>query len=259
MRAANRSRAMLIFGFASVLIATMGCESGPPPGPTVPVSVSGHAFRFSQQGGRLGGAEVTIVELPGRRATTASDGAFRFDDLPSGSDVTFLLRHPEIVETQTGTFRLGTDPLERVAFQAPDRKTFNVMVALVGVDPWPDRCQIATTVTRRGNSPYDDTPGTHGEPGATVAIEPSHAELDGPVYFNLVRFDLIYPDRKLTATTDDGGVLYLNAPPGEYRLRAQKVETTFTDVRIKCIAGRLVNAAPPWGLQAVTGGVGPRG
>ena len=79
-----------------------------------------------------------------------------------------------------------------------------------------------------------------------------------PIYFQTVRHDVIYPDRKLSRTTEDGGLLFVNVPPDTYTLRAHKEGTTFTDVMIKCRAGMIVNGAPPWGLQAVEGGIGPR-
>lgn len=51
-------------------------------------------------------------------------------------------------------------------------------------------------------------------------------------------------------------MLWANVPPGEYLLTAYKEGVVFRDVRIKCRAGMLVNASPPWGLQALQGGVG---
>ena len=241
----------LAAALAGLPLCLVACA--PPP----PVDVSGHAFRFSAQGGRLAGAEVFVLELPDRRTTTAADGGYRFTGLPGGRDLTFVLRHPDFVETQSATFRLEKQ-LDQLSFQVPDRKLYAQLSAIVGVTPDPSRCQIASTVTRIGNSLYDKTPGTHGEPGATVTITPPLPADQGPVYFNLVRYDLIFPDRTLTQTTDDGGVLFLDAPPGEYRLRASKPGTTFLEARLTCRPGVLVNPSPPWGLQALTGGVGPR-
>ncbi|MCB9549174.1 MAG: carboxypeptidase regulatory-like domain-containing protein [Myxococcales bacterium] len=225
---------------------------------TAALSVSGHAFSFSATGGPIGGATVRVLEAPDLSATTADDGSFRFDGLPDGSQVTLYLDGDDRPPIQTGTHTLAGEDMERVTFQAPDFSLYNALAAIVQLDPDPGRCQIASTVTRRGNSLYDEIPGTHGEPEATVTIEPRPDDVDGPIYFDLVRYNAIFPSRMLTETTADGGVLFLNVPPGDYTLRAHKADTVFRDVHITCRAGFIVNASPPWGLQAVEGGVGPR-
>ncbi len=231
-------------------------DPGPAPG-SVEVSIRGHAFDFGR-GGRIGGAEVSILELPERKTVTAEDGAFAFDGLPSGSEVSLVLKAEGRPLVQTATFVMPDHDLERVTFQAPTDSVYRLLATAVRVKPDPAFCQIAATVTRRGNSLYDTTPGTHGEPDATVTIEPAVDPEVGPIYFNTVRYDVIYPDRKLDKTTDDGGVLFVNVPPDTYNLRAHKEGTTFKDVAVKCRAGMVVNAAPPRGLQAVEGGIGPR-
>lgn len=228
-----------------------------PPAPAS-ASVTGNAFNFASQGGSLIGGVVSVLELPGVTATTTDDGAFAFDALPVGAELTFVLSYMDYPPIQTGTHLLPPEGMARVSFQAPDPGLYDTLARVVRVIPAPDRCQIATTVTRVGNSLYDDTPGTHGEPDATVAIDPTPPDVDGPVYFNLVKYNVIWPDRQLRATTADGGVLFLNVPAGDYTLTASKPGTTFRPVKIKCRAGFLANASPPWGLQALTGGVGPR-
>ncbi len=228
------------------------------PGPPASASVSGNAFNFASRGGSLIGGVVGVLELPGVTATTTDEGAFAFDALPVGADLTFTLTYMDYPPIQTGTHVLPPEGMARVSFQAPDPDLYDTLSRVVRVIPAPDRCQIATTVTRLGNSLYDDTPGTHGEPDATVTLEPTPPGVDGPVYFNLVKYNVIWPDRLLRATTADGGVLFLNVPEGEYTLTAHKTDTTFRAVKIKCRAGVLANASPPWGLQALSGGVGPR-
>ena len=58
------------------------------------------------------------------------------------------------------------------------------------------------------------------------------------------------PDSKRTETSEDGGVLFANVPPGDYTWTAHKAGVKFRSVKMKCRAGWLVNASPPWGLQA---------
>lgn len=91
---------------------------------------------------------------------------------------------------------------------------------------------------------------SHGEAGATVSITPAPSDVDGPVYFEYLAPHRIVPNRRLTETTRDGGVLFLNVPPGDYVLSASKAGVTCTDVRMHCEAGLIVNASPPWSLQA---------
>ncbi|MBI5501000.1 MAG: hypothetical protein HY907_12215 [Deltaproteobacteria bacterium] len=212
------------------------------------VSISGNAFRFGPPGGFVAGAEITVLEHSGLLAVTDDDGAFRIDGVPAWRDATLILNHPDHPPIQTGTFGTVVEPLDQVTFQAPTREVFEFMASLVGVTPDPARCQIGSTVTRVGGSLYGPG-GSHGETGATVTIEPAVPAEQGPIYFNLVSADVIFPDPALTETTEDGGVLFVNVEPGEYVLAAHKAGMTFTPARVLCRAGFLVNASPPWALQ----------
>jgi len=226
--------------------------------PVGPVSASGHAFVFGPPGGRVEGGTVTVLEIPGLTTTTDADGYWEFPDLPGDALVSFVMHkegHPLI---QTGSIRLEGEDIEQVSFQSPTDDMFEFIENYTLVESDPTMCQVASTVTRRGHSLYDTEPGTHGEPGATVTVDPPLPAAHGPIYFNLVTYDMIFPDPDLEETSDDGGVLFVNVPPGDYVLTAHKPDTVFTEVVITCRAGVLVNAAPPWGLQAVEGGVGPR-
>ena len=102
-----------------------------------------------------------------------------------------------------------------------------------------------TTVTRVGKSLYD--PGAHGEEGATVTLDPGLPADHGPIYFD----STVMPNFGQTESSDDGGVLFVNVPPGEYVWTAHKQGVEFSPVKMKCRAGWLVNASPPWGLQAL--------
>jgi hypothetical protein len=224
-------------------------------------SASGDAFSFGPGSGSLAGASVIAVDadgvpLPGAATTVGADRGWRLDDLPADRELSFVLEKAGFATTQTQVFRLQGG-VERVTFQVPSDSVYDLMAAFVELKPDPTRCQIATTVTRRGHSLYDGT-GTHGEPDATVEIHPSADAIDGPVYFNLVKYDTIFPDRKLTATSHDGGVLFLDAPPGRYTLTASKPGAVIRDVTLDCRAGVLANASPPWGLQVTSGGLEPK-
>jgi hypothetical protein len=135
--------------------------------------------------------------------------------------------------------------LDRITFQAVMPTIYMLLADMLAITPDPERCQLVTTVTRIGKSIYDD--GAHGESGATVTIDPPLPAELGPIYFNAS----VRPDRTLTETSEDGGVLYVNVPPGEYTWTAHKDGVAFTQLKMQCRAGVLVNASPPRGLQVL--------
>jgi hypothetical protein len=213
------------------------------------VVVSGDAFAFTLPGtpyGRIVGATIRVLETPEITAITDEVGHFEFPALAAGATATFVLEHADHPPTRTRTFVLPEEgALERVTFQVPNFELFDAIAAIVEVDLDPGACQIVSTVTRVGKSIYDA--GAHGEEGATVTISPALSSGEGPIYFN----DSVIPDRTFTATSTDGGVLFVNVPPGTYALQAHKDGVVFADVTMQCAAGVLVNASPPHGLQAM--------
>lgn len=208
--------------------------------------LSGDAIPFTNgPDGRIEGAEIWILERPEMRVTTGTDGHFEFDGLPVGSEVTLVMEHPDYYPIQTGTIVLGPEGAERVTFQAVTQDIFDAFAAIIDVEPDPTKCQMVTTVTRVGKSIYD--PGAHGEADVVVTLDPPLSADQGPIYFN----SSVIPDYDLEQTSDDGGVLFIQVPPGDYTWTASKPGVEFTQVRMKCRAGLLVNASPPWGLQAL--------
>jgi hypothetical protein len=209
------------------------------------VRLSGDAIPFiGGPTGRIEGADVSLLELPDRQVTTGPDGHFVFDDLEEGSEATVVMSHPDYHAIQTGTFRLGPDGVDRVTFQAVTHVIYDALAAFLGVTPDEvNRCQMVTTVTRVGKSIYD--PGAHGEDAVTVTLDPPLPAEHGPIYFN----SSVLPDRSLVETSDDGGVLFIQVPPGEYVWTAHKAGAVFSRIKMKCRPGVLVNASPPRGLQ----------
>lgn len=209
------------------------------------VQVSGDAFAFGP-GTMVADATVTILELPDQQTTTDAAGHFVFEALPAGAAATFVFDKAGYPRIHTKTFTLpDSGAVEQVTFQAPDDATFGALGQIVGIVPDPTTCQIASTVTRVGKSLYDE--GAHGEAGATVSIRPSLPAEHGPVYFNAN----VIPQLDLTETSDDGGVLFTNVPPGTYVLSASKQGVVFEDVTVQCEPDVLVNPSPPYGLQAL--------
>jgi hypothetical protein len=235
---------LVVVLIAACLCPLLGC-GGDDDG-TALTTVSGDAIPFIEvPDGRIEGAEISILERPEMRMTTGADGHFEFTDLPVGSEVTLVMDHPDYYPIQTGTIVLGPEGAERVTFQAVTYPIFDAFAAIVRVDPDETKCQMVTTVTRVGKSIYDL--GAHGEADVVVTLDPPLPDSQGPIYFN----SSVIPDFSLHQTSDDGGVLFLQVPPGEYVWTATKPGVEFTQVRMKCRAGVLVNASPPWGLQAL--------
>lgn len=210
------------------------------------VSLSGDILPFHLvPTGRLSGATVSILEHPERSMVTAADGHFAFDGLEEGSEVTLVMSHPDYHPIQNGTIKIGPAGAERVTFQAVINGIYSALAGLLGLTPDEEHaCQMVTTFTRVGKSMYDF--GAHGEAGATVTLSPALPAEHGPVYFN----SSVLPDRSLSESSDDGGVLHVQVPPGEYVWTASKPGVAFSRIKMKCRPGFLVNASPPWGLQA---------
>lgn len=235
------TRTMLL-SLTAALASTAACGDDP-----APVAIAGDAFFFNGgtgPDGRVVGATVTLVEDPTRTVVTAAGGHFSLDGFAPGDQATLALAFANHHPIQTGTLTVGDAGLDRVTFQVVHDAIYANLADMLGITPDPARCQVVTTVTRIGKSLYDE--GAHGEAGATVTIDPPLAT-EGPIYFN----SSVFPERGLTETSDDGGVLFLQVPVGDYTLTATKPGVTFRPVHITCRAGFLVNASPPWGLQAL--------
>jgi len=236
-----------------VLLTACGGNEADEPPPPPKIRVSGTAYSFTLPGtpyGRIAGGEISLLEAPGEVATADEEGVFSLEGLTGGSEATFVVKAEGFPEGQTKTFTLPGEDLEGLTFQIPGDDLVLMLAAVLGITVADDRCQLVSTITRVGKSIGDE--GAHGEPGATVALEPAIPDEHGPVYFNAG----VLPDPTLTESSEDGGVLYTNVPPGDYVLTADKEGVEFTPIRLRCRAGVLVNASPPFGLQALSGGIG---
>jgi hypothetical protein len=215
-------------------------------GPLAPIT--GKAFVFGPgDGPSLEGATVSVAEAPEYHTTVTADGTFAFE-APSGAPLSFLIEQPGFPPNQSAAIPIEPEGIAELGFQVPTESTFNLLAILADIDsPDPSRCQVSTTVSRAGTEPYGGP--ALGEPDVVVSIDPPLPSDSGPIYFQYVSDKTIIPDRTLPMTSIDGGVIFANVPPGEYVLRATKEGKQFTPVEIRCRAGRLVNAAPPHGLQ----------
>lgn len=230
------------------LIALMcfGCGSDEGSRPSASMAtVSGLAAPFiNAVTERIADATVSVLEMPEKTMVTGVDGAFEFE-VPVGSEVTLIMDHPDYPLIQTGTHVVPDGGIGDLTFQAPSRAVYDGLAAIVAVTPDAAACQMVTTVTRRGGTIL--VAGAHGEANVTVVTEPPIPSSNGPVYFNAS----VLPDRSLTETSEDGGVLYYNVAPGEYVWHGTKAGAALEDVKMKCRAGVLVNASPPRGMNVL--------
>lgn len=246
--------------------------------PTATVSMGGIAWGFTLpgQGGydRIVGANVSVLEMPELTTTTNEQGEFTVEGVPAGSDATFVLEHESYPLAYTKTHTVPDRDLTDLTFQVPNDDLYAAIELLLGISTDPSKCQMVSTFTRDGRTIGD--PGHHGQAGAVLGLEvPDGAEIaEGPIYFG----DNVVPDRARAYASLDGGVLILNADPGDYRLsaecvsdsdlvddflaeypaesypdedlRCQTEDVEFESVRMKCRPGVFVNASPSYGLQA---------
>jgi len=210
-----------------------------------PLSVRGKVFAFAgNQKTDVTDAHVFVVEYPYLEDVVGRDGEFEIGGLYAGDEVTLAMEHPDFHPTQTETLTLGDEDIEHLTFQAPDPFVFNGLALILGFKPDESKCQMVTTVTNVGGTLYGGD--ERGEEGVVVKLDPALPAEQGPVYFD----SNVIPDRSLTETSRDGGVLFTQVPPGEYTWTGSKPGKAFRQVRMKCRAGWLVNASPPFGLQA---------
>jgi len=222
--------------FPLSLCLLVGCGAADPTASWVAgtgplAAVTGRAALFGPRNGlTLDGATVSVAEAPQHRATVAADGSFSLQ-VPSGRPLSFLVEQPGFHPNQSATLAIDAQGIAMLGFQVPTEDTVGSLAVLAALEPDPTRCQVATTVSRKGTAPY-------GGPG-----------LGEPAYFAYASDSFIYPDPALGATSIDGGVIIANLPVGEYTLTATKPGKQFSPVAIRCRAGVLVNAAPPHGLE----------
>lgn len=207
------------------------------------VRMSGEVYTFNTPY-PVAGAIVAVAEHPEIATITDANGRYTLD-VPDHSEITLFAEMPGYRTMHLQTFETEGEDLSRVRFQLVPQPVYDYLAASMGVDPNSLLCQMVTTVSVNAVRELDFAGfiayGPHGEPGATVTVKP---ELPGPIYFN----EYVFPDPSLDRTTNDGGVLFTNVPPGTYMLTAHHPEKQFAKAKLKCEPGRFVNASPPWGL-----------
>lgn len=217
-------------------------------------TISGLAFEFLSRE-LLEGATISLDEYPWVRDVTAVDGTFVLENVPVGVEVTPRIELRGYKTMWHGTFTTTEAPVENLFFQTVPTYLYHILAASIDVRLNPARCQLVTTVTFPEMNELDSwedyqvlTP--HGLPGMEALLDPTPSAEHGPVYFN----DDVFPDPTLTATSTDGGVLWVNLRPegSPYIVTAEDPQDlyTFSEVKILCKAGRLINASPPYAVRS---------
>ena len=241
----------------AAVLALPGCLTNSPATSTAaaPVThIKGVAYTFNQPL-PIAGATISVAELPQFSTVTDANGYYDLavEVTAAGQKVTpFIVKASyHTIYLQTFTLQPNDPDLEHVHFQTPDEGTFVILSTLVGVGPKTTQCQVVSTISDKviQGMTYEQfrDHGAHGVAGVQASATPTLAK---PVYFN----SKVVPQADLTESSDDGGVLWLNVPNGEYVLHATHLTNParkFADVTVTCAPNRIVNANPPWGLHEI--------
>ncbi len=227
------------------------------------VHIRGVAYAFFGIDDHMPGAIVRIEEFPGLSAPVQPDGSYDIE-VPDDANVTpWIDPPPGYRATYLQTFHTSGEDLENVHFQVTPDLYYLAFAGLLSV-PLDDaqtikECVIVSTfsiVAAREATTFD--PGfknvyPHGLPGSTATMDPVEGSTRGPIYFN----SSVVPDTTQTSSSVDGGVLWVEVPPGWYRMEGSNPGADVAPFLAHCENGRLVNASPPWGFYELKPGEQP--
>jgi hypothetical protein len=244
----DRSATISLLALVAALVCATAAMGAPDRGaPDRDVHIRGTVYAFNAPD-PIAGATVRVAELDGVVATTASDGSYDLA-VPDGTRVTPYVEADGFHGIHLQTFTTQGTNIERANFQIPSDPVYGGLAALLGVELDEAgnqvNCAIVSTfstVDVRDLSFADFTAfGAHGVGGATASTDPA---LPSPIYFN----ENVIPDPSRTESSEDGGVIWIEVPPGTYRVSASHPSERFAEFTASCEPGRLVNANPPQGL-----------
>ena len=227
------------------------------------VHIRGVAYAFFGIDDHMPGAIVRIEEFPELAAPVQPDGSYDIE-VPDDANVTpYIDPPPGYRTTYLQTFHTSGQDLEAVHFQVTPDLYYSAFAGLLSV-PLDDQqtikeCVIVSTFSiheARDATTFD--PGfkdvyPHGLAGSTATMDPVEGNTRGPIYFN----SSVIPDPAETSSSVDGGVLWVEVPPGWYRMTPSNPGAGVAPFLAHCENGRLVNASPPWGFYELKPGEEP--
>ena len=264
--AARSSAAGWAVAVATTLLALMLAApgtAGAGTGSADTVKISGTAYAFFDIDDRVPGAVVRVEEYPKISDAVAADGSYEIE-VPDDANVTPYIEVPAGYRgIYLQTFHTSGRDLRHVNFQVVPSGIYAALAGLLGVpldeSGQIEECVIVSTFSiheARDATSFD--PGfkdvyPHGLPGATGTIDPVQGNTRGPIYFN----EAIIPDPAETSSSVDGGVLWVEVPPGYYWMEPSHPTERLAPFLAHCEDGRLVNANPPWGFYELKAGEQP--
>ncbi len=226
------------------------------------VTLEGHVWGAKLEGTSItshrgSGATVYIAEYPDLRTTADNTGywSLQVPDRASITPCSELEGHHSMCDQ---TFFTRGQNLNQVNFQMVVYDIASILGALSGGEmrTLPDgsqrvrKCAIVSTFFEKEKRSFLDFQDyleamPHGVAGATATITDADGEVAAKsIYYN----EHVMPDHSLSASSRDGGVMWVDLEPGVYTITSSHPTTRFAPFQATCEEGRLINANPPWGL-----------
>ncbi len=231
-----------------VLICALSLAACPQPEPEPEtVTMWGQAYTLGSSASPTGDVLIEFEEELDLSATSDAYGYWELE-VPADATLTPRASHPDFVTMHLQTFTSAGEDIERVGVQMVSPVLYGIFEMDLGLETDPEKCQVSMTVNTIEVRDLDldefRAYGHHGVEGATMAVEPAVPDI---VYFN----EATRPTWELTETTIDGGAVAPNIDPGVYAFQAEHPTRSFAPFVATCVAGRFINAGPPWGPREI--------
>lgn len=234
--------------------------SAPSAGKTVTVKLSGKINHFGNPNYHaiVPGVHVWIAEYPfSKNAGVVSDESgwwsFSLKKLAGAElPISLMYEKSEWPTTKSNVILIGDGDEADIAIQFIDKdyyynemkpKVESMLKLVAPKSGGKMKNAMVATVGKKWASMHDDRL-PHGDPGATVTKIP---DAIGPIYFN----EKVQPDPLYGKTSVDGGVAWLNVPPGEHVVTASREGVEYAEVKFIVEEANIANgvelyiASPP--------------
>lgn len=263
----DRSVVLSSFLLAILLVVAGGAPATAAAGgsPADTVHIRGVVYSFFGIDEHAPGAVIRVDEYAELSAPVAPDGSYDIV-VPDNANVTLYADPPATYsKTYLQTFRTSGQDIEKAHFQLPRDWHYDAFSNLLEIPRDEqgkiEQCVIVSTFSiheARDATEFD--PGfkdvyPHGLAGSTATVQPATPAIKGPIFFDAP--PTIIPNVDLTASTDDGGVLFTEVPPGYYWLEPEHPTERLAPFLAHCENGRVINASPPWGFYELKPGEEP--